>query len=669
MAVERMKLMNGIFFKKDVTTVLREIILQGSLHISDANKASDFTIKAFEKLNNKLDDKITDYLNLSPFETDQSLDKKRYKEIFRDIFQYLDLKGEENFDGQESSIIETDISSIDQIYAKMQILRDQEYKAINEGVNIQLYVDFLEYFANNGADQVKIQGLKELKYMKYTIGTLSPVSYKKLKANYENIQDIVLHAGSTTAAKNMEREELVMVFSPKSKLSSSENLLKSLNFTPLDLPEFEDDKEDTFQTRLLKMKEFRDGNLEKKEKLSQEKEKFAEKYSGRIRSLYYSFKVTELSRQIEGYIAQSDHFFFIAGFIPVSKIKSMEEAIAKAAPDSIVTFDEMEKDSAIGKVPTKLKNNKLFAPFETLVNMYSVPSYHEHDPTPFFAITYMLFFGMMFGDVGQGLILFIAGILLSKKIPGLAGIASRIGISSILFGFLYGSIFGTENILPSLLIRPMEDVNSILIASIGIGVVVILMAYMLGFSNLIKRKEKAELLFDKNGIAGLLFYLAFLGFILNMFLGKKSFPEISPFINIITIGIMLLSAFILFMKPALSEKILAAEETTEKANGVERGFELFETIMSFFTNTLSFIRLGAFAINHVGLFMAFHSLGQMTGSVIGNAIMIVLGNIVIIVLEGLIVSIQSIRLEYYELFSRYYKGEGISYDPMNIKKY
>lgn len=89
MAVERMKLMNGIFFKKDVTTVLREIILQGSLHISDANRASDFTIKAFEKLNNKLDDKITDYLNLSPFETDQSMDKKRYKEIFRDLFQYL----------------------------------------------------------------------------------------------------------------------------------------------------------------------------------------------------------------------------------------------------------------------------------------------------------------------------------------------------------------------------------------------------------------------------------------------------------------------------------------------------------------------------------------------------------------------------------------------------
>lgn len=347
MAVERMKLMNGIFFKKDVTTVLREIILQGSLHISDANRASDFTIKAFEKLNNKLDDKITDYLNLSPFETDQSMDKKRYKEIFRDLFQYLNLDEERALNEQDSAKVETDLSTVENIYKKMKALRDQEYRIINEGVNLQLYVDFLQFFVDNGADQIKIQGLKDLKYMKYTIGTLSPVSYKKLKANYENIQDIVLHAGSTSATKNMEREELVMVFSPKSKLSSSQDLLKSLNFTPLDLPEFEDDEKDTFKIRLEKIKELQRDNIQKKEKISQEKEKFAERYAVEIKSLYYSFKVTELSRQIEAYIAQSDHFFFIAGFIPVSKIKSMEEAIARAAPDSIITFEEMEKDNLL----------------------------------------------------------------------------------------------------------------------------------------------------------------------------------------------------------------------------------------------------------------------------------------------------------------------------------
>ena len=94
---------------------------------------------------------------------------------------------------------------------------------------------------------------------------------------------------------------------------------------------------------------------------------------------------------------------------------------------------------------------------------------------------------------------------------------------------------------------------------------------------------------------------------------------------------------------------------------------MFETVMGFFSNTLSFIRVGAFAINHVGLFMAFHALGQMLGSSIGNIFMIVLGNIFIVCLEGLIVFIQAIRLEYYELFSKYFNGEGINYEPLKVE--
>ena len=640
MAVEPMKLMSGVFLKKDASAVLKEIIIQGSLHIADKNKPSDFTIKAFERLNNNLDKDNEESISLSPFEVDHSLDSRKYKQQFLEIFDYLNIDNNPQDQKTENRPSLEELSDINDLYTEVIKLRDFEYKIDHELINLQLYVDFLQFFTENGAGDIKIK-------------------------------DIVVHAGRTSATHHTQSEELVMVFSPLSKTSDSKNILKSLNFTPLELPDFEENDEDTFSSLLARMEKLLSEKNKNKEDFIQKKNLFVQKNSSKIKSLYYNYKVADLSTQIEGYIAQTDHFFFIAGFIPISKIKDMERSIMEIAPETILTFEDADTVKDIAPAPTKLKNNTLFAPFETLVNMYSVPNYNEKDPTPFFAITYMLFFGMMFGDVGQGLILVLAGLLLAKKIPSLAGIASRIGVSSMIFGFLYGSVFGIENIIPSLLIRPMEEVNTILIAAICLGIVLILIAYGIGLGNLAKRKDKVNLYFDKNGITGLLFYLAFLIFIVNMIFGKRIIPQFSPILSIITAAVMIIACFILFMKPALAAKVLTAEEYKhmEKPNGVERGFELFETIMSFFTNTLSFIRVGAFAINHVGLFMAFHALGQMTGSTIGNAVMLILGNIIIIVLEGLIVAIQSIRLEYYELFSRYFKGEGVSYDPMNIKKF
>ena len=134
---------------------------------------------------------------------------------------------------------------------------------------------------------------------------------------------------------------------------------------------------------------------------------------------------------------------------------------------------------------------------------------------------------------------------------------------------------------------------------------------------------------------------------------------------------MIITSIFMFMKPKLAEKFEKNSDSEsvheEEFSPVESGFELFETVMGFFSNTLSFIRVGAFAINHVGLFMAFHALGQMIGNSVGNVMMIVLGNIVILVLEGLIVFIQAIRLQYYELFSKYFTGEGIDYDPIHVE--
>ena len=365
-------------------------------------------------------------------------------------------------------------------------------------------------------------------------------------------------------------------------------------------------------------------------------------------------------------MAQSKNCVLLSAFVPESKIDEIKNLIEKTSESALVYFSEDVAVPSIFKIPIKLKNNFILRPFEALVKMYSIPDYKEADPTPFFAITYMLLFGMMFGDVGQGLVFVIAGNLLARKVGETAKIIQRIGLSSVFFGFMYGSVFGIEDILPAILLRPMEDINTILIGTITIGIIMIIVAYFIGFYNLKARNDIGNLYFDKNGISGFIFYIAFLLLILNITVLKSYVGEsILSMLVIISVAIMIITSTLMFMKPKLAEKFEKYEHK-EEFSPVESGFEMFETIMGFFSNTLSFIRVGAFAINHVGLFMAFHALGQMIGTGVGNVIMIVLGNIVILGLEGLIVFIQAIRLEYYELFSKYFRGDGIIYSPLHV---
>ena len=187
----------------------------------------------------------------------------------------------------------------------------------------------------------------------------------------------------------------------------------------------------------------------------------------------------------------------------------------------MIYFEDDNEIPSKFKIPTKLKNNFILRPFEALVKMYSIPDYKETDPTPFFAITYLLLFGMMFGDVGQGLIFVIAGMLFSKKLGIIAKIIQRIGFSSMFFGFVYESVFGIEELIPALIIRPMNDINTILVATIGLGILMILIAYIINFRNLKMRREFGKLFFDKNGLSGFLFYISFIVIVFKYCFVKK----------------------------------------------------------------------------------------------------------------------------------------------------
>ena len=359
--------------------------------------------------------------------------------------------------------------------------------------------------------------------------------------------------------------------------------------------------------------------------------------------------------EIRRMATRTDMMFFVVGWMEKRDALSLEKEIAKEKGE-VMCFVE-DPDSAWSVTPpTKLKNNFIFKPFEMFVKMYGMPRYGEIDPTPILAITYILFFGIMFGDVGQSLILAIAGFILYKvKKMDLAGIVGFVGISGVIFGFIYGSVFGNEEIIPALFhtltLKPMEQIGLMLGGTIGIGMAVIIFGMTLNVVNMIKAGKKGECICSHNGIAGILFYLSVLLIAGNILL-KLGLP------TVVLEAVAALTLRVMFFEEPLSKLINGKKNWMPKGGMffVESFFELFEVILSFFSNTISFLRIGAFAVVHVGMMTVVAVLSQ--GGGIGGVVVQIIGNIMVMALEGLIVGIQVLRLEYYEMFSRYFGGGG-----------
>jgi len=324
--------------------------------------------------------------------------------------------------------------------------------------------------------------------------------------------------------------------------------------------------------------------------------------------------------------------------------------------------------------PTKLKNAKLFKPFEMYTKMYGLPAYGEMDPTWFLAITYSFIFGAMFGDIGQGLLLFLGGIILYKvKHIDLAGIIACAGVFSTFFGFMYGSLFGFEEVLHAFWLKPMSAMmnvplvgrlNVVFVVAIGFGMLLILVCMIFNIINSIHSKNTEKIWFDSNAVAGLVFYGSVVA-VLGLFISGKKLPATA--VLIVMFGVPLL---LMFLKEPLTNLVEKKAHIFPEKKGmffVQSFFELFEVLLSYLSNTLSFLRIGAFAVSHAAMMEVVLMLAGATEGGNPNWIVIILGNLFVSGMEGLIVGIQVLRLEYYEIFSRFYAGNGRAFKPF-LKK-
>jgi len=324
------------------------------------------------------------------------------------------------------------------------------------------------------------------------------------------------------------------------------------------------------------------------------------------------------------------------------------------------------------QVPAALDNPPVVRAFQGLVTNYGYPRYGELDPTPMMALTFPLIFGIMFGDVGHGLLLALLGLLLvSRKVRslrGLSGLGSVViacGVTAMIFGFFYGSAFGSEEILEPLWIRPLQDVMDILLATVGIGVGLLNLGMICNLVNAVLTRRWGYLLFDHNGLAGMIFYWSLLGLAAGAFV--KGLP-ISPIPLAALAAVSGLAVTFSEVLEHLVEGHRPLVEGSLSSYLVQTPIELFEVVISFLSNTLSYVRMGAFAVAHGALSMVVFIVAEIISPAhgVGYWIVVVLGNLFVIGFEGMIVSIQTLRLEYYEFFSKFFSGGGMRYRPLTL---
>lgn len=509
-----------------------------------------------------------------------------------------------------------------------------------------------------------LDAIRECAYIKFRFGRLPKDSYEKLNHYHDNPYVMFFPCTSD------DIQYWGVYFTPVENAAEVDRIFSSLYFERVRLSELHSTPEHMVE------------DLQEKKKQAQEKIKSVD---NRIEELWkkerkelqrvYSF----LNRQsvyfsIRRYAARYNDNFILTGWIPAKREKSFCAALDKL--EGVDYTLENAENELEHSPPVQLENKKPVRAFEFFVNMFGLPQYDELDPTPFVAITYVLLFGIMFGDVGQGICVSIVGALMWKfKQMALGKALIPCGISSAVFGLVYGSVFGYEHVLDpmysalfGLSEKPIEVMEAnttieIILAAVCIGIFLVLCAILINIICSLKRRKWESALFGPNGIAGFLFY----GGIVVSFGGQLAFgwQIVTPVYIVLFIVLPLLVMMFAGVLGALVERKPDWKPESWGGYIVENFFELFEVLLGYASNTISFLRVGAFVLVHAGMMTMVFTLADMSSG-IGYLLIVVLGNIIVMGMEGLLVGIQVMRLEFYEMFSRFFEGGGRSFSPIVV---
>ena len=656
--IEKMKFLSITGPKADIDRVVNTYLSKYEIHLENA--LSELTTVQ----------NLTPFLEINPYKEALNTANLFCEEL--NSFAADTVKAETAQAAAQTMDVETALDTIRRIQTDYQDLNKKRSDLENQLTTVDESLRVIRPFRNLDFD---ISSILKFRFIRFRFGRIGKEYYQKFERYiYDNLDTIFI--------KCDEDDQYIwgMYFVPEPESQKVKAVYSSMHFEKIYMPDsYEGTAREAFeqlaQKRSLILSDFNTVSQKRNDFLiSHCREILAAQAA--IARLSGNFDIRKLAACTKGK-GENDIFYILCGWMTEKDAHSFQTDIKDDS--KIFCIIDGEDDEHIQpethqQPPTKLKNPKLFKPFEMYINMYGLPAYNEMDPTWFVAITYSFIFGAMFGDAGQGLLLFIGGFLLYKfKHIALAGIISCAGVFSTIFGILFGSFFGFENLFPALWLRPMNNMmtvpfigklNTVFIVAIGFGMGLILLCMVFNIINAWRAHDTEHIWFDTNSVAGLVFYGSATVSIALILTGHTLPGGILLFIMF---GIPLI---LIFFKEPLTALVEKKSEVMPKEKGmfiVQGLFEMFEVLLSYFSNTLSFVRIGAFAVSHAAMMEVVLMLAGFESGHL-NWIVVILGNLFVSGMEGLIVGIQVLRLEYYEMFSRFYKGTGRKFEPFRPTK-
>ncbi|MCG6965568.1 MAG: ATPase [Chromatiaceae bacterium] len=498
----------------------------------------------------------------------------------------------------------------------------------------------LEDFADLDVDLSRLQG--EHKHVDMRLGSV-PAD------NLARLRDVLALSGHLVLNVSGDGETVrILVAGRHEDAAILDSVLHAAAFQPLVIPASFNDNPEALRTEMQARREKLDSDS------TELRGQLANWMSSNRRELLRARQMLEAAEpyvSLRGAAHARGPLAALQGWVPAGRLATLEARLRGSLSLPFVLQSRAPRADERHLVPVPAKNHGLLRPFATLVQQYGVPRFGEFDPTILFAITFVAMFGMMFGDVGHGAVILVLGFLLRRRLGAFTQLFALAGASSMVFGLLYGSVFGVEHWIQPLWIAPMSDPIYMLSVALIWGVGFLTLGSVIAIANRLLSGDQAGALFGPGGLISLILYLALLGGLVNVAQGSD-FPLLATVLILLTLAVL-----------------VVAEWRSAEGSVGERIFttliETFEIVNGYVASSLSFLRVAAFSLNHVALSLAVFTLADSMGTV-GHWITLVLGNVFIIVLEGTIVTIQTLRLEYYEGFSRYFYGDGTPFRPLRV---
>lgn len=570
-------------------------------------------------------------------------------------------------------------ATVDQIEAEVRSSTDElseQRKRLEQLENIVHQLEPVEEV------DIDISSLRDSRYMFSMLGQMPAANLDRMQTSLARVPHVFLTLRSDPA------RPVVWLAGTKSNADVLERAARSAYLDALSLP---NDYQGTPGSIIKSLRNTIESTQGRIKELQDTLGRVGLERREQLRDLYWQSHTSRVLADAIVRFGQLRHTYVVTGWVPSDSMDEFTRRLKQASPEILIEVLPTSRTGHNSNVPVALFQNKFLKPFQMLVNTYARPRYGELDPTILMAVTFPLLYGAMFGDIGQGLVLLIFGLLINagkvmKSMQSLGLLIAYCGASAAIFGVLYGSVFGFEGEhfehafhteLHPLWLSPLHDTLPVLGIAIDVGIVILIIAYLLAIFNQIRSREWAHLIFGHTGLVGFALYISFLG-LLGMAVQALQLPIIPRIaVGISTIPLpWTILALIFGLGIMFSEVLINLYEGHRpviEAHGVggfimylvQAFMDLFETLISQLSNTLSFVRVGAFAVAHGGVSMAIFALA---GEELGFKywLTVLLGNIFIIGFEGLIVGIQTMRLNYYEFLGKFFKGGGTRFEPLAV---